>query len=408
LKIQKNLQPNNIPSLDTFMTNSLSYEQITTVVNGLPIQNRTMIRLLLIQYFDVPQDEIEFMATDQPDSRGVAGGQPEEKIFTREAVQDVANRIGQYQLFFRQKRERPALQLDCLQQMNKITDLTIRVAEQLLTTHFEVEQATLQDRKAQAPTILAKQIRRKLDRSFEQNDISEEEYKQKRLLLEYQLLFRKRERLRRRLISAKQEYQTAGLSSLQDHEIAHIWGIPLGSLAGRKVKALYQFISDTEKLIKENSPSTVQSSPERPDYWKEAFATLRRQPVKRSVVPYDGLERTEDALMDKLRAFATDTMSEEEEAKFWTNIIRIHDTEHSGMWKSQSRAIFALQRLSAILKEFDLSDPAIEENLLKKIIPPTAQEKLSVPEDEKPTELNEEALAILQKLVGEQDDKRRT
>ena len=134
---------------------------------------------------------------------------------------------------------------------------------------------------------------------------------------------------------------------------------------------------------------------------------MRRQPVKRSVVPYDGLERTEDALMEKLRAFASDAMSEEEEAKFWTNIIRIHDTEHSGMWKSQSRAIFALQRLSAILKEFDLSDPAIEEDLLTKIVPPAAQEKLSVPEEDLPIELNEEAVGILQKMSGEQDDKRR-
>lgn len=390
------------------MTNSLSYEQIESLVNGLSNQNRTMIRLLLLQYFDVPQDEIEYMATDQPDSRFLAGNQPEKKIFTREAVQDISSRIGQYELFYRQKRERPALQLDCLQQMNTFTDLTIRVAEQLLMKHFNVEEATLQDRKSQAPTILAKQIRRKLDRSFEQEEISEEEYKQQRLLLEYQLLFRKKERLRRRLNAAKQEFQTAGFSQLQDHEIAHIWGIPLGSLASRKVKALHQFILDSEKLIQENSQSTVPSAQQRPNYWKEAFTTLSRQPVKRSVVPYDGLESTEDTLMEKLRAFATDAMSEEEDAKFWTMIIRIHDTEHSGMWKSQSRAIFALQRLSAILKEFDLSDPAIEEDLLTKIVPPTSQEKLSVPEEEKPVELNEEALDILQKLVGEQDDKRRT
>ena len=208
--------------------------------------------------------------------------------------------------------------------------------------------------------------------------------------------------------AAKQEFQTAGLSPLQDHEIAHIWGIPLGSLAARKVKALHHFLVDAEKLLQGQLQDSASVSPERPDYWKEAFSTLRRQPVKRSVVPYEGLERTEDALMEKLRAFASDTMSEEEEAKFWTTITRIHDTEHSGMWKSQSRAIFAMQRLSAILKEFDLSEPGIEEELLTKIAPATAQEKLSIPEEETPLELNEEALGILQKLVGEQDDKRRT
>ena len=130
-------QSKDIPSLGPGMTSTLSFEQIENLINGLSIQNRTMIRLLLLQYFDVPQDEIHYMATDQPDSRFMAGNQPEEKIFTREAVQDISNRIAQYQLYFRQKRERPALQLDCLQQMNKITDLTIRVAEQLLTEHFD-------------------------------------------------------------------------------------------------------------------------------------------------------------------------------------------------------------------------------------------------------------------------------
>ena len=292
--------------------------------------------------------------------------------------------------------------------MNQLTDLTLRVAEQLLTEHFDVDQATLQDRKAQAAIILAKQIRRKLDRNVEQNEISEEDYKKERLLLEYQMLLRKKERIRRRLTAAIRELQSAGLSPLQDHEIAHIWGIPLGSLAARKVKALHQYLTESEKMVKANPQSPGQSPTERPDYWKETFATLCRRPVKRSVVAYDGLERTEDALMEKLSAFASDKMSEEEDAKFWTNITKIHDSEHAGMWRSQSRAIFALQRLSAIIKEFDQSDPGIEEVLLTKISPPSAQEKLSVPEEDKPAELNEEALGVLQKLVGDLDDKRRT
>ena len=390
------------------MTNALSSEQIETLINELSVQHRTMIRLLLLQYFEVTQDEIEFMAADQPDSRFMAGEQPTEKIRTREAIQNVSDRANQYQLLLRQRRERPALQLDCLHQMNQHTDLMLRVAEQLLREQFDVDQGALQDRKAQASIILAKQIRRKLDRNFEQNELSEEDYKKERLLLEYQMLFRKKERIRRRLNTAKREFLSAGLSPLQDHEVAHIWGIPLGSLAARKVKALHQYLTDSEKLVKGNSPKPTQSLTDRPDYWKETFEALCRRPVQRSVVAYDGLERTEEALMEKLHAFASDKMSEEEEAKFWTNITKIHDSEHAGMWRSQARAIFALQRLSAILKEFDQSDPAIEEDLLTKICPPTAQEKLSVPEEDKPQELNEEALGILEKLVGEQDDKRRT
>ena len=55
------------------MTNSLSSEQIESLINELSIQHRTMIRLLLIQYFEVTRDEIEYMAADQPDSRFMAG-----------------------------------------------------------------------------------------------------------------------------------------------------------------------------------------------------------------------------------------------------------------------------------------------------------------------------------------------
>lgn len=390
------------------MQSSLSSENIESLINGLSIQHRTMIRLLLLQYFDVTQDEIAYMAADQPDSRFSAGGQPTTKIFSREAIQNVTERANQYQLLLRQRRERPALQLDCLRQLNQHTDLTIKVAERLLEDHFDIDRKTLQERKTQASTILAKQVRRKLDRAFEQNELSEEDYKKQRLLLEYQMLFRKKERIRRRLITAQREFQVAGNSPLQDHEIAHIWGIPLGSLAARKVKALHQYLEGTEKNLQSNSESTLSPSTVRPDYWKETFATLCRQPVKRSVVAYDGLERTEDALMEKLRAFASDRMSEEEEAKFWTVITRIHDSEHAGMWKSQARPIFALQRLSAIIKEFDQSQTAIEEELLERISPPSTHEKLSVPEEEQPLELNEEALGVLQKLVGEQDDKRKT
>ena len=51
------------------MSTSLTFEQIQKTLEGLPIQNRTMVRLLLLQYFDVHQDEIDYMATDQPDSR---------------------------------------------------------------------------------------------------------------------------------------------------------------------------------------------------------------------------------------------------------------------------------------------------------------------------------------------------
>ena len=48
---------------------SIEFEHIESALQALPIQNRTMIQLLLLQYIDVTQEEIDYMATDQPDSR---------------------------------------------------------------------------------------------------------------------------------------------------------------------------------------------------------------------------------------------------------------------------------------------------------------------------------------------------
>ena len=47
---------------------SVEFEHIETAVQALPLQSRTMLQLLLLQYVDVTQDEIDYMATDQPDS----------------------------------------------------------------------------------------------------------------------------------------------------------------------------------------------------------------------------------------------------------------------------------------------------------------------------------------------------
>ena len=391
---------------------SLAYNHIESVLNGLPIQNRTMIRLLLLQYFNIGDDEIEYMAIDQPDSRFMAGEQPKEKRFSREAVDNVSNRAGQYQQLLRQKRERPGLQVECLRQLVSYTDLEIKIVERLMQTDIEIDKETRQKTKEQAMTALVKQIGRKLEREIEHNEIGEEDYQKQRLLLEYQLLLRKQERQRRRLKVATQEFTIAGSSPLQDHEIAHIWGIPLGSLAARKVKALHQYLVTIQEQIQNSNGQPKESqgttTDARPDYWQQTFKVLCERPLERSVVAYSGQERTEERLMEKLQDFVSRKMSEDEETKFWNAITKIHDSEHSGMWISHERAIFSLQRLSAILKEIDQSEEAIEEDLLARIAPPTAQEQLPEPEQPEDTgELSEEALGVIQKLVGELDDKRR-
>ncbi|RMH31479.1 MAG: hypothetical protein D6690_16030, partial [Nitrospirae bacterium] len=386
--------PAQSPSSQQTVPSALTYELISSAIDQLSIQHRTMLHLLLLQYFDVSQEEIEYMAADQPDSRFLAGNQPATKRLTKEAIQHVTDRVGQYRLFLRQKRERPALQITCLQRQISRTDMILAVIERLLTSRFSVEPSRLEACKQQAFSVLVKQERRKLDAAWKQHELSEDEYKIRRLLLEYQIFVRKRRQYTRRLTVAKQEFQFASTTPLKDHEIAHIWGIPLGSLASRKVKALEHYLTKIQEMLEQASPTANQNpvSTHRPNYWQDTFLVLSRRPIERSIVSYDGLERTEENLMLKLRAFAEGTMAEEEDSKFWTTITKIQDSEHSGMWASHSRSIFALQRLIAIHNDLDSSEDAIEEEIIARIDPQRLDEPVPGHTIERPQELSEEAL----------------
>jgi hypothetical protein len=365
-----------------------------------------MLQVLLLQYMDVSQEAIDYMASDQPDSRFGSGNQPKGKSLSLEAVRNVTSRADQYKGYYRQKRERPGMHIDFLTESLAIMEKSIRIAERLLTSDFETDESILQSAKTQAPSILLRQEQRKLQRAWDAQDLTPKDYQPQRLLLEYQSLLRRRGILRRRLKIAQQDFVTAGNSPLKDHEIAHVWGIPLGSLAGRKVKALQQFLAGLQQTLKKSSAS--ENAPQPIDLWKETLHVLSQRPVERSMVEYDGLEKTEEGLLDKLRAFVSGTMSEPEESKFWTSITKVNDTEFSGTWKSHARSILAFQRLHAVLNDMDFSDEGLEEELRVKIYPKLPDDQLATPEsEEKPVELGELGLGVLSAFAGEQDDKRR-
>ena len=387
------------------MANNLQFEQIKTALQALPIQGRTMLQLLLLQYIDVTQEEIDFIAEDQPDSRFLAGKQPQVKTISLEAVQTVTSRYNQYKGYYRQKRERPGMHVELLQKSLILMDRKIRMVERLLISDFTTDEETLQATRSQAPTVLLRQELRKLDRAWEHEEIPQKDFQTQRLLLEFQALLRRRAIFRRRYKIAQQDLVTAGTLPLKDHEIAHIWGLPLGSLAARKVKALQQFLTLLEKYEDSASNGTTQPL----DLWRETFTVLSQRPFERSLVEYDGLEKTEEILMEKLKTFVSGNMSEPEESKFWTSITKVNDTEFSGSWASHARSILAFQRLHALLNDMDLSDEALEEELRARITPKLPDDQLSTPEDEeKPVELGEVGLGVLNAFVGEQDDKRRT
>ena len=204
------------------MTTTIQREHIESAIQSLPIQNRTMIQLLLLQYFDMTQEEIDYMATDQPDSRFLSGNQPKGKTISLEAVQNVESRANQYKGYYRQKRERPGMHVEFLKQTLAIMDRKVRVAEGMLISNFNADEEMLNAAKSQAPSILLRQELRKLDRAWEAEELPQTDYQRQRLLLEYQGLLRRRAILRRRYKLAQQDLLSAGNLPLKDHEIAQI------------------------------------------------------------------------------------------------------------------------------------------------------------------------------------------
>ncbi len=387
------------------MSTTLRFEHIESAIQTLPTQGRTMLQLLLLQYLDLSLESIAYMVNDQPDSRFQAGNQPKGNPLSLEAERNITSRANQYRDYYRQKRERPGMHIEFLTQELKNIDKTIQIAERLLTSDFELTQNALQDAKTQSPSILLRQELRKLERGWDNQELSPKEYQTQRLLLEYQALLRRRGIFRRRLKFAQNDFIVSGNSPLQDHEIAHIWGIPLGSLVARKVKALQHFLTELQKHQDKHSAPDEPLQPI--NLWKEALDFLSQRPIEKSMVEYDGLGKTEEALLDQLRAFVDGSMSEPEESKFWTSITKVHDTEFSGTWLSQARSIFAFQRLNALLNDMDFSDEGLEEGLRVKIYPQLPDDQLAPESDDKPIELSEKGVGVLNYFAGEQDDKRR-
>ncbi len=393
----------------TLIHSPLTSELIESVIEALPVQSRIMVRLLLLQYLEPAEDDIQFIVEDQPDSRFMAGDQPREKKSLVAATREVTDRIGQYSGFLRQKRERPWLQVECLKKQIALTDLTIRAAEGLLTSKFHVDRAELKERKQAAVSALPRPEIRRLERALEQEETAEEDYHRDRLLIEYQTLIRRRERQRRRLKNAEQEYELSGLAPLQDHEVAHIWGIPLGSLSARKVKALTHYLSALQTRL-EQEAEAAGTEQAYSDLWRETLRVLSRKPSQRSIVSFiPGIERTEEALIERLKTFADGTMPEAAESGFWQLITRVHDSEHSGPWYSHARAIFALQRLFAIQADSEPTLDELEADLLQATRPKSKDDALPAQQaDDQPAELSEQALGVLNALAGEIDDKRTT
>jgi hypothetical protein len=385
------------------MASLLTVEDIQAVIAALPPQARVMHRLLLLQYLDVTEEDIAYLAADRPDPRMLAGNKKTTQQVTKDALQGVSDRVDQYRRRVRHRRERGALQVDCIVRLTRLLDARAAAAERLLASRFGLGRDAIAEIGAQARTAVPKPALRALQRRWEQDEVAEEDYRKERLILEYQAILRRLDRERRRLEMAKREIELRKVSPLQDHEIAHIWGIPLGTLAARKVKALHQYLEALQSRLARAAPAGRQAVTVPLDLWKETFLVLSEQPVPRTAAGYDGLEGTEETLMEKLAAYLAGTLPEEQEARLWNSMVQ--DALPNAETGDQLRSLFALQRLLALLSEADTAPDAVEEELLARIAPAAKEPVPPVATEEKApseAELGQIAQHVLQSFRGEE------
>lgn len=373
---------------------------IESVINNMPIQGRITLRLILLQHFDVTEEEIKYMTADRPDPRCVAGSKPTHNILTQDAIRSVTEKRDQYLRHVRLRRERIWLQCDSLAKLLALRTSMANRAAELLATKFGVAPEAIDQLKSQARTALAKPAIRALYQRWEARELTAEEYQQQRLAIEMQTHIRLADKYLKRLDLAERERQTADFSSLQDHEVCHIWGLPAGSLAARKVKYMTQYLQSVQAAIQRSAPSAgSQTAPL--DLWKETFAVLATRPIERSMSIYDGLERTETNLLEKLTTMAWGGLSEDIEAKFWLSLVQ--GASSNAVHSEVTRSLFGLQRLVATLNDLDTSTAALDEVLMTRATPKAQEDQIQLPENQ-PAEpvSNEMQEHVLKSMFGEQ------
>jgi hypothetical protein len=376
----------------------LTVEKIRSVIDAMPMQGRIMLKLILLQYFDVTDEEILYIVADRPDPRCVAGTKPTNTTMTKESIKVVTDRRDQYRRQVRLKRERTWLQCDSLRRLAQLRETFADRARTLLTERFSVSADRLDALRASARTVLPKPAIRLLGQRWDADEITAEDYQQQRLSIEFQTQLRMAEKYRKRLDLAERERQSAISAPLQDHEIGHVWGIPAGSLAARKVKYLSQYLQSLQAALQIGAAATATAPL---DLWKETFTVLAEQPIERSLSTYDGLEKTESALIDKLTAMAWGSLAEEIEVKFWTALV--FGASSNAMHSEITRNLFGLQRLTTILNDMDRSPETVDEELLKRTAPIPKLEvgALEAPAEPPQKELSELQAQILNSMRGE-------
>ena len=378
-------------------TTPLTPQVIDDVIARMPMQGGILLKLLLIQYRDITHDEILYMVADRPDPRCVSGTKPITTM-TQESIAAMTSRRDEYRQRARLRRERTWLQCITLKHLAATAGaMADRAASLLMDRGVSAERVA--ELKAQARSAVPRPALRILDEQWDKGEIEADDFQKYRLAIELQTLLRFEERLKKRLVLAERERRTSDQTILQDHEICHIWGIPAGTLAARKVKFFSQYLLALQARLS-GTPSLPHSAPPL-NLWNDTMVVFSESPIERSIATYDGLEQTESALIEKLEAYVTIGIPEATELKFWNSLV--YGASSNAMHSEITRTLFGLQRLAAIQQETDTSPEALDHILLTRTAPTPKEsaDAIKNQQERSVSELTEMQKHILHNFFGE-------
>jgi len=334
---------------------TLTREQIETVIASLQPVQRIMIRLLLLPYMSPSSDDIFFMARERTEPNMRAGGNiatafggnaniRREKIngVPKDWLVAVEYRALQYQAHLRENLVRLNLLADFLRDCLTGLQPEIDAMAHVLSTECEMSQESLDDLRAQARLSPLTYALKKLAARADKQEVEEEDYRRERLSLEYQAHLRRRDRVKKRLDQITVERQAALLSSLSDEFLSEIWGLAVGPVRNRRVKAVQAYLSALAtalhaspdqasmtaavnagigpKLAGGSKNEGVGSKPVdlSGDLWSLTVHALATESLPAPTPkPCTHSEAGTKALTAKLRALATYELGEDEEVKIW-------------------------------------------------------------------------------------------
>jgi hypothetical protein len=400
---------------------TLTREQIETVIASLQPVQRIMIRLLLLPYMSPSADDIFFMARERTEPNKRAGGNiatafggnadiRRKKIngVPKDWLVAVEYRACQYQTQLREHLVRFNLLADFFQDYLTGVQPEIDAMEHLLSTECEMSQESLDDLRAQARLSPLTFALKKLAARADKQEIEEEDYRRERLSLECQAHLRRRDRFQKRLAQIKVERQAALISSLSDEFLAEVWGLSVGPITNRRVKAIHAYISALATALKSGlnqasftaavnagiGPKLAGGSKNdgfssKPvdlsgDLWTQTVYALAAEPLPSPAPrPCAHAEAGTKALAVKLRSLATYELGEDEEVKIWARTAQCLGCVTSLRTAQQESGLLGRQA------EDVLSQIKTRTTMPRKETPEAAQEKVKVGQEEVGIDLDE-------------------